>query len=150
MILDTIANSAAIEALHPLFSQLFDFVRTHDLTAMPPGRITIAGDDLYINLSDATLVPREAQKLEVHRAYIDVHFPLTADETMGWTPLCGLTSASEKPFDLEADFALYAEPAATYFTVRPGEFCVMLPNDAHAPLIGSGPLRKAVAKVRIR
>lgn len=149
MILDTIAHSGTIEALHPLFSRLFEFVRTHDLTAMPPGRITIQGDDLYINLSEATLVPREAQKLEVHRAYIDVHFPLTGEETVGWLPVEKLTTQSEKPFDEAADYAVYSQPAAAYFTTSPGDFCVMFPSDAHAPLIGEGTIRKAVAKVHI-
>lgn len=149
MILDTISNASSIEVLHPLYSKLFEFLRTHDLTKMEPGRIEIQGDDLYINLSEATLVDEVAQKLEVHRRYIDVHFPLDGDERVGWKSLADVKCESESPFDETHDFALYAEPASTYFTAHPGEFYVMGPEDAHAPIIGSGNLLKAVAKVKI-
>lgn len=149
MILDTISNAGCIEALHPLFPKLFEFLGTHDLTKMKPGRIEIQGDDLFINLSQATLVDEASQKLEVHRQYIDVHFPLDGVEKVGWKPLADVEGESECPFDEAHDFALYAEAAATYFTARPGEFYVMYPEDAHAPIIGSGRLLKAVAKVKI-
>lgn len=149
MILDAISNASSIDALHPLFSKLFEYLRTHDLTKMEPGRIEIQGDDLFINLSQATLVDEAAQKLEVHHRYIDVHFPLDGEERVGWKTLADVKNESESPFDEAHDFALYAEPASTYFTVHPGEFYVMWPEDAHAPIIGSGKLLKAVAKVKI-
>ena len=149
MILTSLQECERIESLHPLFKKLFDYVKTHDLTAVPAGRVTIDGDDLFINVADATLVAAEDQKLEVHRKYIDVHFPLSGSEIVGWTALNALKTASEAPFDEENDFALYAEKAATYFTAQPGECYVMYPEDAHAPIIGEGKLRKAIAKVRI-
>lgn len=150
MILDTIDRADSIFALHPLYAKLFAFVRTHDLASMPAGRITIDGEDLYINLSDAALRTKEEQKLEVHHRYVDVHFPLDGEETVGWSPVASLKVQSDAPFDAENDFALYSQPADTYFTVRPGEFYVMDVTDAHAPIIGQGTLKKAVAKVRIR
>lgn len=147
MILSSLQESERIEALHPLFKKLFDYVKTHDLTTVPAGRVTIDGDSLFINVADATLVGKEAQKLEVHRKYIDVHFPLSGAEQVGWTDLHALQTDSEAPFDEANDFALYAEQAATYFTAQPGDFYVMYPEDAHAPIIGEGKLRKAIAKV---
>ncbi len=63
--------------LHPLLKKLFDYVATHDLSQVPAGRVTIQGDDLFINVTDATLLPREERKMEVHRAYLDVHIPLS-------------------------------------------------------------------------
>lgn len=149
MILDTINHSALTEQLHPLFKTLFDYIKTHDLTQVPAGRITIQGDDLYINVADATLKTAEEQKLEVHQAYIDVHFPLSGVEVVGWSPLTALKGESEEPFNKEADFALYEQPASTYFTVRSGEFLAVWPEDAHAPIIGEGKLRKAIAKVKL-
>lgn len=150
MILDTLNNSALTEQLHPLFKQLFDYVKTHDLTQVPAERIVLEADDLFINIADATLKTADEQKLEIHREYIDVHFPLSGDEIVGWTPKENLKTQSEAPFNEQEDFALYAEQAETYFTVSPGQFLVVYPNDAHAPIIGEGTLRKAIAKVRIR
>lgn len=149
MILDHISNARSIEPLHPLFAKLFDYLRSHDLTKAEPGRIEIEGNNLYINLNEATLVSQEEQKLEIHRKYIDVHFPLSGTEQVGWKSLGDLQTESLNPYDTENDFALYQEAASTYFTVRPGEFYVMYPEDAHAPIIGEGHLLKAVAKVKI-
>ena len=71
----------------------------------------------------------------------------TGAETVGWSALGNLECESEKPFDAENDFALYNTPADVYFTAQPGQFYVMFPEDAHAPIIGQGKLRKAIAKV---
>ena len=74
MILQSLQASERTETLHPLLKQLFDYVKSHDLTQVPAGRITLDGEKLFINVADATLVEAENQKLEVHRRYIDVHF----------------------------------------------------------------------------
>lgn len=149
MVLAHLDDAGRYEALHPRFRQLFDFVRHHDLAAFPPGRVSIDGDDLYINIAHADLRSREEQKLEVHRRYIDVHFPLSGCEVCGISRLGDVTVASDAPFDEVGDFALYGEPARNYFSVRPGEFYIVWPEDAHAPIIGSGRLVKAIAKVRL-
>lgn len=148
MILDTLSNAQRYYALHPLFQQLFDYVRSHDLATVPAGRITLDGDKLFINVNDSQLIPAEEQKLEVHRRYIDVHFPLSCDERVGWTPLEHL-GKSDEPFNEASDYAVYSCPAETYFTMRPGQFCIVWPEDAHAPVIGEGKIRKLVAKVLI-
>ena len=149
MLVSTLAQSARAERLHPLFKKLFDYVKTHDLTKVPAGRIVLQGEELFINVDDATLRSREEQKLEVHRRYIDVHFPLSGAETVGWRSLETLSMASDAPFAAEKDFALYTAPAASYFEVQPGSFYIVWPEDAHAPIIGEGRLRKAIAKVQV-
>ena len=149
MLVSTLAQSARAERLHPLFKKLFDYVKTHDLTKVPAGRIVLQGEELFINVDDATLRSREEQKLEVHRRYIDVHFPLSGVETVGWCSLETLTEASDALFDAEKDFALDTVPAASYFEVQPGSFYIVWPEDAHAPIIGEGRLRKAIAKVQV-
>ena len=148
MILSTLDNAERYFALHPLFNMLFDYVRTHDLATVAAGRIELQGRDLFINVSDATLKTRDEQKLEVHRAYIDVHIPLSGVEEIGIRSLSTLGD-SDAPFNKQDDFALYSAPAENYFQVRPNEFCLVYPEDAHAPIIGKGQLRKLIAKIRI-
>lgn len=149
MILAHIEDSERYFSLHPLFKQLFDYVKTHDLSQVPAERITLDGERLFINVADASLKSPEEQVLEVHRHYIDVHFPLSNNEVMGWSPLQGLQTESVNPFNDEDDYAVYAETAQTYLTIRPGEFAIVWPEDAHAPIIGEGKLRKLIAKVLI-
>lgn len=148
MVLDSISQAERYSSLHPLFQTLFDYVRQNDLSKVPAGRITLDGDKLFINVNDSQLVSAEQQKLEVHRRYIDVHFPLSATETCGWTPLEHL-GESDESFNVESDFAVYFQRAETYFSASPGQFYIVWPEDAHAPVIGQGSIRKLVAKVLI-
>lgn len=149
MIFGKITDSARIEALHPALHRLFEFVKTHDLMQLPIGRNEIDGDRLFINIAENNLVSPEQQKLEVHRAYMDVHLPLNNVETIGWRALSTIDVPSEQPFDEASDYALYAAPATSYVEVHPGEYLIAYPEDAHAPLIGEGNLRKAVAKIKL-
>ena len=71
----------------------------------------------FINVADPTLKDPENQVLEVHRRYIDVHFPLTSEETIGWSPMSVLTTESVNPFNEEDDYAIYAEQAQSYHTI---------------------------------
>ena len=149
MILAHLNDSDRYASLHPLFKQLFDYVKAHDFTHVPAERIVLDGDRLFINVADVTLKSPEEQVLEVHRRYIDVHFPLSREEVMGWSSLNVLATESMQPFNEEDDFAVYAERAQSYLTIHPGEFAIVWPEDAHAPIIGQGALRKLIAKVCI-
>ena len=149
MILAHLNDSDRYVSLHPLFKQLFDYVKAHDFTHVPAERIVLDGDRLFINVADATLKSPEEQVLEVHRRYIDVHFPLSREEIMGWSSLSVLATESMQPFNEGDDFAVYAERAQSYLTIHPGEFAIVWPEDAHAPIIGQGALRKLIAKVCI-
>lgn len=162
MIIARIEDAPRYYALHPLLKPLFDYVQSHDLLHAPAGRVELQGDALFINVNDSTLVEREAQKFEVHRRYIDVHIPLSGAEDFGWHHLATL-GESDAPFDEDNDFALYTAPSDIWFTLRPGEFCIVFPEDAHAPVVKPAPvtgvscaksgnplrLRKLVAKIRL-
>ncbi len=149
MIIASLADCARYECLHPHFKLLFDYIRSHDLSKEPAGRIELMGNDVFINVVDVTLKYLEDQKMEVHRKYLDVHIPLSGTEIIGWSSLSQLLQPSEAPFDDVNDFAIYAGVAQTYVTIAPGQFCVVYPDDAHAPTIGTGALRKLIAKVAI-
>lgn len=149
MIINTLSQSERAEAYNEALKLVFDYVKTHDLTQVPAGRIELDGERVFINVADAALKTKEEQKLEVHRAYLDVHIPLSGNETIGWAALADIAVESDAPFDETNDFALFTAPATSYFTLRPGEFCIVFPEDAHAPVIGEGTLRKAIAKVRL-
>ncbi len=148
MFVSDLAHSGRVEALHPLFARLFEYVRSHDLLAAPLGRIDIDGDRLFINNSNPDCVRAENQVLEVHRDYIDVHILLQGEETIGWKPLCDVSNVV-KGYDAADDCALYDERPAGYVTLHPGQFMVVWPEDPHAPIIGTGRIRKAIAKVRV-
>ena len=51
MIIARIEDSDRYYALHPLLKPLFEYVKSHDLLTAPAGRITLQGDDLFINVN---------------------------------------------------------------------------------------------------
>jgi YhcH/YjgK/YiaL family protein len=53
----------------------------------------------------------------------------------------------ESKYDEEKDFGLFSDPPENWVTVTPGKFAIFFPEDAHAPLISDGIIRKAVIKI---
>lgn len=148
MIVSNLQNSKRIESLHPLFSKLFAYVKSHDLLHAELGRIEIDGDNLFINNVNPECVARDKQVLELHRDYIDVHILLQGNETIGWKATEDLIN-EVKSYEKEGDCALYSDTPTTYVDVNPGEFVLVYPEDAHAPVIGEGKIRKLIAKVKL-
>ena len=128
MIVSNLQNSQRIEGLHPLFKSLFDYVKTHDLLHADLGRIEVDGDHLFINNVNPECVTSDQQVLELHHDYIDVHILLEGEEMIGWKAL----------EDLQNETSLL-----------PGQFVIVYPEDPHAPVIGSGKIRKLIAKVKL-
>lgn len=103
---------------------------------------------MFINNVNPQCVTAAEQVLEVHRRYLDVHILLEGEETIGWSPLAELKE-EKQAYDAEADCALYTDRPSIYVTLRPGQWLMAWPEDAHAPVIGQGKIRKLIAKVRI-
>lgn len=136
-------------ALHPRMRELFQYVLSHPVAEMPAGRVDIDGDALFVNIDDSVMQPAHERPLEAHRRYIDVQIPLTCDETFGWSPLAALPAQPDVPYSDERDIAFYHAMAQAYCLVKPGQFYVLFPDDAHAPLVGEGPIRKVIGKIRL-
>lgn len=148
MIVSNLQNSERIESLHPLFKQLFDYVKTHDLLHTECGRIELAGDDLFINNVNPTCVSASDQVLEVHRDYIDVHILLEGKERIGWKAIEDVTDLKQA-YQKEGDCALYSDTPTSFADLLPGQFLIVFPEDPHAPVIGEGKIRKLIGKVKI-
>lgn len=148
MIVSNLQNSERIESLHPLFKQLFDYVKTHDLLHTECGRIELAGDDLFINNVNPTCVSASDQVLEVHRDYIDVHILLEGKERIGWKALEDVTDLKQA-YQKEGDCALYSDTPTSFVDLLPGQFLLVFPEDPHAPVIGEGKIRKLIGKVKL-
>lgn len=148
MIVSNLNNTERIESLHPLFRKLFDYVKAHDILNTPCGRIDIDGDNLYINNVNPECIPAEKQVLEVHRDYIDVQILLQGKETIGWKALED-SKEEVKPYEKDGDCALYSDTPTTWIHLVPGQLAIFFPEDAHAPVIGEGKIRKMIAKVKL-
>ena len=153
MVRGTLAGSERFEGLHPRFGKAFAFLRSRDLAKLPPGRIDIDGDAVYANVIDTTLKPWDADaQLEQHRAYFDIHVPVSGEEIDGYIYDEAGAKANAAAFNVEKDYVLFRNPKMAKVALKPGEFAIFHPPyGAHAPNKTEGaprPHRKIVIKVK--
>lgn len=148
MVLDRIDESGRYAHLHPSFERAFEFLRVTDLAALAPGRHEIAGDTIYLSVDHIDGRGRDGARLEVHRQHIDIQLTIDGEEQIGWRPLAECHQADGE-FDLVRDIGFYADRPGTWLVVPPRTFAIFFPEDAHAPLAGSGRVKKAIVKVRV-
>ncbi len=149
MILDTLANADRHASLHPLFAQAFAFMREHDLNALAPGRHKILGDDLFVVIQHVQARTQQEAQLECHRRYIDIQLVLEGVDEMGWKPLADC-HAPVSDYLAEKDIRFFHDRADAWIATPAGAYCIFFPEDAHAPLVGNGWIRKAVFKVAVQ
>lgn len=146
MILAPLSQAARYTALHPLFPQAFQFLRDHDPLALAPGRHDLEGDRLFVIAEDVRGRERAAAKLECHRRYIDIQIVLSGNEEMGWKALADCRDPVAN-HSAAKDIRFFRDAPAAWVAVPPGHFCIFFPEDAHAPLVGEGAIRKLIFKV---
>ena len=148
MILDSLKNAALYYGVNPRMQRAFEAIASTDWTAMETGIHEIDGKDIYVNVMERGLKSREAAKLEVHNEYIDIQVLISGkDETFGWSDRAELKQPKDA-FNTEKDIQFFEDEPQTYYTLRPGQFTILFPEDGHAPMVGEGVVRKIIFKVR--
>jgi len=115
---------------------------------MAPGRYNLIGDDL---IAIVELVPgktREMARLEAHRRYIDIQWVLEGVDEMGWKPLADCFNPVSE-HSVEKDIRFFHDAPASWIAVPPDHFCIFFPEDAHAPLVSAGMVRKVIFKIAV-
>jgi len=148
MILSNCSQSSRYAALHPLFPRVFEFIRDTDLYALAPGRYPIVGEDLFAIVEHVPGRTREMARLEAHRRYIDIQLVLDGDEQMGWKPLADCYNPVSE-HSVEKDIRFFHDAPASWIPVPPDHFCIFFPEDAHAPLVANGEVRKVIFKIAV-
>jgi biofilm protein TabA len=153
MILDTLDHLERYVALHPSFARAFAFVAAADWAALAPGAVSVRhaidGDRIYVLIDEKDGRGRDGARFEAHRRYIDIQVTLGGAEEIGWRPLADCRQPAG-PFDTAKDIVFFEDRADTWLSVPPGSFAIFFPSDAHAPLAGRGPLKKAVVKIAVQ
>ena len=147
MIVDTIENLGKYVVLNPLFADVVEFLKNHDLQSMEPGKYPIKDKDLFMNLQVAQQRTKDTAFLETHIEMIDIQIPITCAETFGYTPLCDLPAFD---YNAEKDITKYGDmKPQTFVTVNPGQFAIFFPQDGHMPCIIDEPeIKKAIFKIK--
>ena len=151
MIADSIQNSS-LYPFGPAWKAAFDFLKT--LTPeTETGKQLIQGDRLYAGIDSYSTKSRNEAKLETHRKYVDIQVLLSGTEVIELFPKKGLTVS--EPYNPEKDAEFYQHPAEPQMrvTLKPGQFLVFFPEDAHMPCLTAGstpqPVKKVVVKMAV-
>ena len=85
---------------------------------------------------------------EARRDYLDIHYVIEGEEGMGYADVARLTITKE--YDEAADYLLLSG-AYDKLILKPGDFCITFPEDAHIPAMtaGGAGLKKAVVKIKL-
>lgn len=136
------------EKLHPALKTLFEFIRNTDFDKLEYGKIQVDGDNVFVMNLNIPGKSKDEQPLEMHRDYIDVHVLIGGNESIGWKPLGEIVTFSQE-YEKDSDCALSTDKPRFYVDLMPGEYCIVFPDDAHAPAISSGQIRKLIGKVKV-
>jgi YhcH/YjgK/YiaL family protein len=150
MIIDTINNAAKYFSVHPRFEKAFQYINSQDLLNLADGKYEIDGDNLKVIVSNKNGMTAEEStaKFECHNKYIDIQVCIKGTETMGWKPRHNCTSQKGE-YNAEKDVVFYNDAPDMYFQLNDNQFVIFFPEDVHAPMIGDGPIKKLVIKVKI-
>ena len=115
---------------------------------LPAGRHEIDGDRLFCMISKGPGRSRIEAKLEAHQKYIDIQYVIAGTDEMGYKPTarCKLIDTS---YDADKDIEFYKDKPDSWTPVPAGSFAIFFPKDAHAPLVSSGEIHKAVLKIAV-
>ncbi len=148
MILTNVKNFERYVSLHPMYSKVLEVIKGTDFSTRPTGRNEIDGDKLFVNNVKAQGVSADVQPMEMHKDYIDIHVLLKGAESIGYKATEEVANYSQE-YNKEGDCALTKEPSTSTVNLLPGDICIVYPEDAHAPLIGSGEIEKLIFKVQL-
>ena len=122
----------------------------HSLANMENGQYEIDGENVYaiVNSYD-TKTPQQCG-WEAHKVHCDIHYSVQGGERIAYAPIDTMTES--QAYNSEKDYSLYTG-TGDWIAVREGMFCLLLPQDVHAPgaMLDATPtyLKKVVIKLKL-
>lgn len=150
MIIDSIKNAHKYYDLHPSFRTAFEALAKIDDNT-PDERLTVDGDNIFINLGEYTNKNIDECLFESHKNYIDIQYVLKGEE---YIDICDEKILEVTNDRLETDDIAFFGNTEKFSRadLTEGIFVVIFPGEAHKPMIapdGKGiKTRKAVAKIK--
>ena len=133
---------------NPLLQLGFNFLQEGALSKLGDGKHVIHGDEVFAVVARGIGRGQSDSRLEFHRSYLDIQYVVSGVDLIGWrpTPECRTPHGT---FDDAKDLGLFEDRPKLWMPVSAGEFAIFYPEDAHAPLGGSGPVHKVIVKVAL-
>ena len=147
MILDSLENAERCYSINSGLRKAFEFLKTMDVSSLE-GRIDIDADRVYAMVIRGEGLGHGGVQLETHRKYIDIQFGVGGLNEFGWKPARECITVT-RPFDEADDYGFFGEEPDVWIPVKPGQYAIFFPEDAHTPKGGKGALHKILVKVAV-
>ena len=148
MIFDKLERAERYYYLSKYFQKAFEFISNNDLTAFEPGKYEIDGENAFMIIALDKPKADFVSKLEAHRKYIDIQISVEGSFGISWKALDDCQNLLAE-YDSEKDAVLYSDQGDFEVVLNPGNFTILMPEDAHCPNPPLNSMKKAVLKILI-
>jgi len=148
IIINKLQHAERYFKMHSAFEKAFAFLRQDGLAELPATRYEIDGDRLFCMISKGPGRSRSEAKLEAHRKYVDIQYVIAGTDEMGWKHAADCKTIDTE-YDADKDIMFFKDEPDSWTQVQAGSFVIFFPQDAHAPLVSSGEIHKAVLKIAV-
>lgn len=126
MIIADISDSSRYRGINDSLDRALELLNDEFLHSVGTDTVHIDGDVLYATLNRYDTVPFEETFFEAHRRYLDIHVLIKGEERVDIANPENLTE-----YEHSGDFYAYRGDAEQTVLLRPGNFLVVFPGDAH-------------------
>ena len=144
------ADALAYRGIHPNLDLALEHITPEFLASLRDNqRVELKGDLVYCTRFTYETIPQEESFFEAHRRYLDIHIMVEGEERVDVNRPEELTLTQVQE---ENDFYAYQGESWHSTVLKPGEFLVVFPGDAHRIKVqvdGPKTVSKAVFKVCI-
>ena len=127
--------------IHPRLDKALELLTPAFLESVGTVQQNLEEDRLYVTRYDYETLPEAETFFESHRRYLDIQLMLRGSEWVGISHPAGLEEFTQK-----GDFWGYHGEIEQKLLLKPGDFLVVFPGDAHRLKIAAG-APEAVSKV---
>ncbi len=152
MIYDSAKNIAQYSALNADLESVVRAALDYAGKHFSAGRVAVDGERVYLNLASYQTHDASSAAAEAHKAYVDVMVMLDGVETV-YVQHAEQLKEITQPYNSDTDALLgKLSEQATAVILRPGDFLILFPQDAHMPGCHAhepSSVKKVIGKIRI-
>jgi biofilm protein TabA len=132
MLIDHLHNSSKYYGISSYVAKALQWLEMHkdQLATMDNGRYEIDGEDVYAIVNSYDTKPMADCGWEAHKVYCDIHYSVSGSERIAYAHSSRMTES--QAYNTEKDYSLY-QGEGDWVAVRENIFCLLLPEDVHAP-----------------
>ena len=149
MIFGNIQNLREYLCMEDGIFECFNYAKENNLSAYDRGCHEIDAKRIFVNIMEYETVKPEDRFWEAHREYLDVHLMLEGTERID---LNFIQNMDVKEYAAQDDFLPMDGDKNGSVILKPGDFLVCYPSDAHRTAIAADKpekIKKAIFKVKI-